>query len=258
MNKQTEKVLISEDKFIRSQLDESGSAWKKYACLVTGESKLSGLVKYELITTLFGWIPGALGLMLRKIFYPLLFRRIGNGVVFGRDITLRNTSKMVIGNNVVIDDYAVLDARGSDDGEFIIDDEVIVGRGAVIQSKAGPLGVGARSSVGSFCTIVSQGGISIANDVAIGGGSKISGGLFKISEEGDKKLFERYSNGPILIEEHCILSMGCIVIDNVQLGSGTMVGSGVTVSTHVPAHSIVATRPPLIMKQKETNRTEGG
>ena len=239
---------LSEADFIRARLDEDGSAVKKYAALVIGNFSFLGLLKYELITLLFGWIPGALGLALRKVIYPFLFKDIGPGVVFGKNLTLRHTARMRIGAGVVIDDDAVLDARGAPSGEFVVGSAALIGRGALLQSKAGPFTIGARTSVGSHSTIVAQGGIDIANDVSIGGGSKISGGLFRLNSAAASQVFDRYSKGPITIDERCVLGMGCIVIDNVHIGTRSLIGSGVTVANDIPADAIVGPRPPLVMK----------
>ena len=58
------------------------------------------------------WVPGALGLALRKTLYPLLLGACGRGVVFGQNVVLRHPHKIRIGDNVVIDDNCLLDAKG--------------------------------------------------------------------------------------------------------------------------------------------------
>ena len=51
---------------------------------------------------------------LRGIFYKFLFKKVGKSVSFGRNITVRHPNKIEIGNNVVIDDNCMLDAKGKD------------------------------------------------------------------------------------------------------------------------------------------------
>ncbi len=254
MKSDLKETSLSEGDFIRGQLGQSESAVQKYARLVIGEYALLPLLKYELITSLLGWVPGALGLALRKIFYPLLFDNIGKGVVFGTNVTIRNAARMQIGDRVIIDDDAFIDARGAAPGAFVLEDDVLVGRGAVLQSKAGHFHVGARANIGSHCSIIAQGGVEIANDVFVGGGSKISGGLFRLNDPHAEQVFERYSKGPERIMERCVLGMGCIVIDNVTIGSRTLIGSGVTISSAIPEDSIVGSRPPLVMKKPDPNK----
>ena len=42
----------------------------KYADLVVGSTRFIDILKYELIVTLFSWIPGAIGIFLRSKIYP--------------------------------------------------------------------------------------------------------------------------------------------------------------------------------------------
>src|SRR3990172_8845091 len=92
--------------------DAKKSALTKYQEIVVGKRGLWNMIKYELIITLFSWVPGALGLALRQIFYPKIFASVGRGVAFGANVTIRHPNKIHIGNNVVIDDNCVLDAKG--------------------------------------------------------------------------------------------------------------------------------------------------
>ena len=87
-------------------------AAQKYAALVVGRPGLGALLKYELVVTLAQALPGALGLALRKTLYPLLLGSCGRNVVFGQNVVLRHPHKIHIGDNVVIDDNCLLDAKG--------------------------------------------------------------------------------------------------------------------------------------------------
>src|SRR5918994_3146637 len=128
---------IAEQYYIRDQLlAGKKSAARRYAELVLGEGASYGqLLKYELITGLFGGLPGALGLALRQLFYPRLFKKVGRGVVFGRHIVVRNAGNIRLGDRVIIDDGCVLDGRGAGPAGVVIGDRVIVNRGTMIQAK---------------------------------------------------------------------------------------------------------------------------
>jgi len=75
-------------------LDQRKSSSSKYRLIFIGQKNLLYLVKYELIMMAISWIPGALGFFLRKIFYPRLLNKVGRGVVFGRNITIRHPHKI--------------------------------------------------------------------------------------------------------------------------------------------------------------------
>jgi serine acetyltransferase len=87
------------------------SARSKYARLVVGKPGLGALIKHEAVVMMSQHVPGAFGLALRKVLYPWLLGACGRGVVFGQNVVLRHPHKIRIGNNVVIDDNCLLDAR---------------------------------------------------------------------------------------------------------------------------------------------------
>lgn len=241
---------LREEQFIRHRMfHDRKPVVRKYADMVMGRTSFLALLKYELITSVFGPLPGAVGLLLRRIFYPLLFKEVGKGVIFGRNLVLRHCDKMRIGNGVIIDDYTLVDARGAGEEGIAIEDEVIISRGCYIQAKVGPIRIGRKSEVGIGTTIVSQGGIHIDEQVSIGGGCKISGGLFEMLPDRDADPpYRRYSKGSVCIERRCMVGMGVIILDGVTVGEASMVGSGAVVSMNVPPHSISSPRPALVLR----------
>ena len=92
--------------------DARVGAREKYQRLVVGRSGWGALLTYELVNLIAQWVPGALGLALRKTMYPWLLGACGRGVVFGQHVTLRHPHRIRIGDDVVIDDHCLLDAKG--------------------------------------------------------------------------------------------------------------------------------------------------
>ena len=97
----------------REIFDRTRSAREKYQALMVGRPGWGALLHYELVTSVAGRLPGALGLFVRSRLYPGLFARCGRNVFFGAGITLRHPHKISIGHDVVIDDGCVLDAKGT-------------------------------------------------------------------------------------------------------------------------------------------------
>jgi len=123
--------------------DTHRSAFKKYQDLIIGSSSLLYLIKYEILTGFLAPLPGALGLMLRGVFFKSLLGKVGSNVVFGRNITLRHPQKIHLGDNVIIDDYVVLDAKGKNNKGIFIGNDVTIGRNSIISCKNGDLNIGA-------------------------------------------------------------------------------------------------------------------
>jgi len=253
-------VKLDEANFIRQRLYAGDkSNFRRYAELVLGEASLLSLLHYECVTGLLGPLPGALGLFLRKFFYPRLFGRVGRRVVFGRNLVIRNGRRIRLGERVVIDDNCVLDARGAGEEGIAIGDDVIINRGAVIVAKAGSIQVGARCDIGANASVISQGGVAIGEDVAIAGSCMIGGGLIEKTVApgsggaADSAAVEgaaaktRISKGPIRIDDGCTLFQAAIVLDGVHIGRGSSVGAGALVRESLPAGVTAAPSQRLVL-----------
>ena len=254
---------LDEQDYLRSKLfSGERSAARRYADLVVGpEASLWRLARYELVTMLFGRVSGALGLALRKLFYPPLFRRCGRGVVFGRDLVVRNAHLISLGENVIIDDDCVLDGRGAGPAGIEIGDRTILGRGVSVQAKIGPIRIGADSDIGMHSVIHSQGGVEIGSAVVLGGGCKLSGGVFQTDRggagggtaaPGDMSAREqtRWTKGPIRIGDQSLVGFGSLFLDGVDVGEGAVIGAGSVVVSSVPAWSVAAGVPCRVRRRR--------
>lgn len=255
-----ERESLQDEDFIRHRLyGDGGPAWKRYAALVLARPSVPALLRYELLTTLLGPIPGALGMALRKIFYPFLFPRIGRGVVFGARVTIRHPERIFLGTGVTLDDDALIDGRGAGDEGVVIGDRVILNRGASVQAKVGAITIGAETSVGAGVRIISQGPIRIAEKVSIAGGATIAGGRYVVEHEGeaadDKR---RFTGGEITIGRGARLGMNALIQDGVKIGEGAIVAPASVVMTDVAAGTVVSGFPARVWRErKEKGATAG-
>jgi acetyltransferase-like isoleucine patch superfamily enzyme len=269
MTDTSSRELLPEKQYIRDKLmGGEKSSIRRYADLVVGEGASYGqLLKYELITGLFGGLPGALGLALRQLFYPSLFTRIGKGVVFGRHVVIRNAANISLGDRVIIDDGCVLDGRGAGPTGVVIGDRVILNRGTILQAKIGPIQIGDDCDIGGGSAVHSQGGVEIGEAVVIGGGCKISGGAFQIERSapdegasGGGALREsmaareqtRWTSGPIRIHDKCLIGTGAIILDGVDVGEGSVIGAGTVMTKSVPAYAVVAGVPGRVLRMRDS------
>ncbi len=253
-NTEKTKWVLDESHFMRDKLHGSNSALDKYCALVLGYRSIPKLIKQELITLLFGHIPGALGLALRQVFYPMLFKNIGSNVVFGRAMTIRCPDNFIIGDNVIFDDYSILDGRGAINEPIEIHDHVVINRGAFIHSKLGSIRIGKYSTIGAGTGLVAQGnGVFIGDWVSIAGGCEMSCALFEQKEvtAEDPTPFTRYTMGPIVVGDRSIVAFGAIILDGVSIGEDCMVGAGCIVMDNLPANSTIASRPGIMIRKKK-------
>ncbi len=220
------------------------SVWRRYAQLVNGNTSIWNLIKYELIIFLFGPIPGALGLALRGVFYPLLFKEVGRGAVFGRNLVVRHASQITIGARTLLDDEVLIDAHGGGPDGIVLGDEVVVNRDVLLIAKSGPIRIGSKSDVGARAMVISTGGIRIGSSVALAGDCKIGGSAIRL--EGDPLDREKTTDGPVEIEDGCTVFTNAIVLDGVRVGRGSVVGAGVIVRDDIPEQTILAAHQKLV------------
>jgi len=234
---------------IRSILsDEGKSSFQKYKELTTGGTGLLPLILHEILSLLILPLPGALGIVVRRMVYKRVFRKCGKGLIIGRNCVFRYASKISIGNDVTIDDMSLIDARGTVERGIVLEDGVIINRNSTIQSKGGDICIGKSVSVGSNSTIVSWDGIRIEEGAVIAGGCTISAGRFDYSEL-NRSVAEQeaYTTGPIVIGKNVWMATGATILDGVQIGDDAIVSAGSVVTSKIPPHTIASGNPAKVV-----------
>lgn len=59
------------------------------------------------------------------------------------------------------------------------------------------------------------------------------------------------SKGDIIIEDDVWLGFGCIVLEDVHIGSGAVIGAGAVVTKNIPSESIAVGRPALVIGRRD-------
>ncbi len=131
------------------------SARQKYARWSSAATAWARCCCYEFVQLTSQWVPGALGLALRKMLYPWLLGACGRNVVFGQHVVLRHPHKIRIGDDVVIDDHCLLDAKGDTNAGITIGAGMFIGRNTILSCKNGDIVLGDGANIGFNCEIFS-------------------------------------------------------------------------------------------------------
>lgn len=231
---------------------EKKSKWRMYAALVTGSESLGALIRFELITLVCGNLGGALGLFLRSKLYPSLFRRVGRNVNFGRGITLRQPGKIDIGDNVIVDDYCVLDAKGESNEGITLGNDVFLGRNTILYCKNGNINFGDKVNLGVNCVVYAKESVSIGEDTMIAAFCHImNGGQYDYTSALPFSEQSSYSLAPTVIGKGCWLGSRVVVQDGVEVGSGTVIGSGSIVTRSLPDNVVALGMPAKVKSDIE-------
>ena len=149
---------------------DGSSGLRRYQDVLVGSRKLLTTLYFEWCSWLSP-VPGAIGLFLRQLFWPKLFGRCGKGVMFGANMILRHPGRVIIGDNVVLSEGVLLDARHSTESAVIsIGNDVILANNVMISCKKGTVQIGDRTGIGAYTIIQSaqRCPVAISDDAILG------------------------------------------------------------------------------------------
>lgn len=231
----------------QEQLFAKGGARSKYSALVVGRPGLGALLRYELIVLLTQTVPGALGLALRKVAYPWLLGSCGRNVIFGQNVVLRHPHKIRIGDNVVIDDHCLLDAKGTSNTGISIGSGVFIGRNTIVSCKNGDVEIGDEANIGFNCEVFSASRVRVGPRTLIAAYTYLVGGDHEFAERDKPVLEQSRRSAGISVGEGAWLGSGVTVLDGVTIGDRAVVGAGAVVRTDVPAGATAAGVPARLI-----------
>ena len=235
----------------QDQLFAKGTtARQKYAALIVGKPDLVSLIRYELIVLLSQSCPGALGLALRKALYPRMLGSCGRNVVFGQNVVLRHPHKIHVGDDVVIDDNCLVDAKGESNAGIRIASGVFVGRNTILSCKNGDIELGAGANVGFNCEIFSAGQVRIGARVLMAAYSYVIGGDHDFSDPSVAVLDQARVSAGVTIGDGVWIGAGAKVLDGVTIGADAVIGAAAVVRDDVPARAVAVGIPARIVSTR--------
>src|SRR6195256_373735 len=228
------------------------SSRAKYAALVVGQPGLGALLKYEFVVMVAQASPGAIGLALRKTLYPLLLGSCGRNVIFGQNVVLRHPHKIHIGDNVVIDDNCLLDAKGESNRGIRIGNRVFVGRNTILSCKNGDIEIADGANIGFNCEVFSASRVTIGKRVLMAAYSYVIGGDHDFSDPSKSVLEQTRTSAGVAIGDGVWMGAGAKILDGVTIGDGAVIGAGAVVRESVPASAIAVGIPARVVASRPT------
>jgi acetyltransferase-like isoleucine patch superfamily enzyme len=226
------------------------SSRQKYADLVVGRPGFVALLKHELVVMLAQARTGAFGLALRKTLYPILLGSCGRNVVFGQNVVLRHPHKIHIGNNVVIDDNCLLDAKGESNRGIRIGNRVFVGRNTILSCKNGDIELGDGANLGFNCEVFSASRVTIGRSVLMAAYTYVIGGDHDFSDPTKAVLAQPRVSAGVSIGEGVWIGAGAKILDGVDIGNHAVVGAAAVVRESVPSGAIAVGIPARVVASR--------
>ena len=202
-------------------------------------------------------VPGALGLFLRKFFWPRLLGSCGRGALFGTNAILRHPHRIHLGDRVVISEGCILDARNNESQDVIVlGDDVILSNNVMISCKNGTVRTGSHVGIGAQAIVQSTTNcpVTIGSDVMIGPQCYIVGGGSYNIDRLDIPMWRQgiKSDGGVVLEDDIWLGAQVSVLGGVVMGKGSVAAAGAVVTKSIPERAICVGQPARV------SRTRGG
>jgi len=228
--------------------------------VVVGKRSFRYLLFFEFCAWI-GRVPGALGLFLRKVFWPRLFGSCGSGAVFGEGILLRHPGRIHLGKRVVLSEGCILDARNDDlDRVLVVGDEVILSNNVIVSCKSGTVAIGSYCGIGAQTVIQSttECPVTIGSDVVIGPRCYIVGGGNYHHERLDIPIWRQgiRPDGGVTLEDDIWLGSSVSVLGGVTMGTGSIAATGAVVTKSIPPRTICGGVPAKVIKIRGEDPSE--
>ncbi|MCK4783098.1 MAG: acyltransferase [Desulfobacteraceae bacterium] len=144
--------------------------------------------------------------MTERELLSVCFKYIGENVRISTKASIYNASGISVGDNARIDDFCILSA----------------GNGGII--------IGKYAHIGCYSSLIGQGAIILEDFSGISGRVSVyssnddySGGALTHPTVPDK--YRNVSHGSVVIRKHAIIGAGSVILPNVEIGIGAVVGA---------------------------------
>ena len=224
------------------------SPFATYRHLVTGEASLSFFIGYELSQFFLSNLAGIVGLGLRSLIFPKLFKKCDKSPAIGRGVILRNPQEISIGKRLLLDDYATLDAHGQ--GACIeLGDCVSIGRNSSLVAKGARVKLASGVNIGSYCRLATQSSLEIGESTLVAAYCYIGPGNHQSGDQNTPLIArEMELKGGVKIGAGVWIGAGALIMDGVTIGDGAIVGAQSLVRENVPAGAVVVGSPARVIK----------
>jgi galactoside O-acetyltransferase len=169
------------------------------------------------------WFPGITGVKLRGLCYKNLFFKCGPGLTISQGCLIKGFKQIVLGHNVSFGPNAQVYAEGTD--RFIeIGNNVAANANVMINADNG-------------------GSIKIGDNVLIGPNVVLRASNHVFSNRDMPILSQGHKAGAIVIKDDVWLGANAVIVPDVIIGKGAVVGAGAVVTKDVEEYTVVAGVP---------------
>jgi acetyltransferase-like isoleucine patch superfamily enzyme len=166
---------------------------------------------------------------------------------------LRHPKKIKIGDNVVIDDNCVLDAKGQSNQGINIGSGVFLGRNTILNCKNGNINIDDNANFGFNCHIFAAGNVNVGKNALIAAYTYFVGGDHTFAQTDVAPLFQPRTAKGINIGDNIWIGAGVRILDGISVGRDVIIGANAVVNKDIPDFAIAVGIPAKIIKSRKEN-----
>jgi len=248
--------MQSEQKIYNTPINFDESALRRYIRITVGENaSLFSLLWHEILLGFCLYIPGIIGIGIRKLLYTLCFPHFSFNSYIGRQVTLRCPRQIALKEGVIIDDEVQLIATSHHPKAISIEENSFLRSHVMINAgpPEGHVSIGKRTSIGQGTVLYGNGGLRIGDDVMIAGQCFIVASSH-VYEQKDKPMNQQgFTAKGISIGNNVWIGAGVIILDGVSIGNNVIVGANSVINQSVTDDSTVAGSPAKAIRPNSLN-----
>ena len=199
------------------------------------------------------WCPGALGILLRQKLFRHLLKACGRNVLIGRYVDLKNPQGIIIGDDVILNEYACLDAGrsgGLGEAAIILGKGVFIGAGTSLLAGPGRLIIEEGSNIGSGCSIAAAGDTVLEHHALLAGFCTIGTTDPAADPNGPDIPTKTVTGDRTRLGSGCWIGLRSRVASGIEIGEGTIVGAHSTVIESLPDYVIAFGQPARVRQMR--------
>lgn len=192
--------------------------------------------------------------LIRKIFtkFDKAVCYLRGGVMFGKliyvekNVTIRGYENIEIGSKCKIFQGSIIDATM---GKIVFKSNVTVCVNSIVNSAGGFIEIDSGTTIGDFCNLYGQGGLTIGKDIMVASCVQIVPNSHTYQDVSKAIKFQDEESKGITIEDGCWIGTNVAILDGTTIGKNSVIAAGSIVNKNVPDYSVAAGVPARIVKQ---------
>jgi len=220
-----------------------------YIQRVTGQRSLKKYIWQGFIFTLLSGLPTIAGAVIRGKAYKTVLGDVGSSCLIEEGVRFYVPQKIFLGDRVFIGRNTYVDANHIE-SEIRLEDDVYIGRYCMLRAGVGSIHIGPKVTIGSFCFLRGSGGLKIGENSMLSQGVQIITANHVFRDRSMPIKFQGTRYGKVNIGEDVWVGTSTIILADVSIGNGSVIGAGSIVTKDIPKYSLALGAPARVMSKR--------